>query len=127
MKIECEVSLGELVDKMTILMLKIKNIADKDKVANAQVEYEILKSKLEELNLEGIDKHIDDLLAVNAKLWKIEDDIRDCEQNKDFGQIFIDLARSVYITNDRRFELKNMINLQYNSGIKEVKSYKDYN
>ncbi len=126
MKVQCEVSLGELVDKITILKLKMKNISDENKVRLATHEHDILVDQLNELKLEGIDAHIERLLQVNGELWVIEDDIRECESRQDFGQAFIDLARSVYMTNDRRFELKNTINLQYNSGIKEVKSYEDY-
>lgn len=126
MKIECAVSLGELVDKLSILMIKEKKINDHAKLTHIQHEQNILENTLNSLNLEGIAVYLEKMIEVNLKLWQIEDDIRDCERIKDFGQKFIDLARAVYITNDLRFELKNKINLEYQSNIVEVKSYQKY-
>lgn len=124
MIIECPISLGELVDKMTILKIKTERIEDSDRVALAQSEYDQLSKKLEGLGLDGMDQYITELKEINEKLWVIEDDIRLKEKAGDFGESFISLARSVYMTNDLRFKVKNSINMSYNSGIKEVKSYK---
>ncbi|MFG1486033.1 DUF6165 family protein [Halobacteriovorax sp. RZ-2] len=124
MIIECPVSLGELVDKMTILKIKTERIEDAERVRLAQAEYDELANTLAKLNLEGMDKFIRELKEINEKLWVIEDDIRLKEKACDFGDEFISLARSVYKTNDLRFKVKNSINMSYNSGIKEVKSYK---
>ncbi|MEE3079097.1 MAG: DUF6165 family protein [Bdellovibrionota bacterium] len=126
MEILCQVSLGELVDKMTILKIKTERIKDDNKVLLAQTEYDALKETLAKLELDGIESYFNELKTVNEKLWVIEDDIRNCEAQKRFDGEFIDLARSVYKTNDERFRVKNSINMKYNSGIKEVKSYEDY-
>ncbi|POB12460.1 MULTISPECIES: DUF6165 family protein [Pseudomonadati] len=124
MIIECPVSLGELVDKMTILKIKTERIEDNERVSLAQAEYDELAKTLAELNLEGIESFMSELKEINERLWVIEDDIRLKEKEADFGEEFISLARSVYKTNDLRFKVKNSINMSYNSGIKEVKSYK---
>lgn len=126
MEILCQVSLGELVDKMTILKIKTERIKDNSKVLLAQAEFDALKETLTKLKLDGIESYFNELKTVNEKLWVIEDDIRNCEAQKKFDGEFIDLARSVYKTNDERFRVKNSINMKYNSGIKEVKSYEDY-
>lgn len=127
MNILCEVSLGELVDKISILKIKEEKIADPEKVKNVKTELGVLQDKLAELNLDGIDKFLNELVGINSKLWKIEDDIRDLEAAKQFEAPFIELARAVYLTNDERFRVKNEINTSYGSHIKEVKSYKKYN
>lgn len=126
MEILCQVSLGELVDKMTILKIKTERIKDDSKVSLAQTEFDALEASLTKLKLDGIESYFNELKTVNEKLWVIEDDIRNCEAQKRFDGEFIDLARSVYKTNDERFRVKNSINMKYNSGIKEVKSYEDY-
>jgi len=126
MIISCPVSLGELVDKISILKIKTQNISDQDKVALAQNEYDLLMEKLSDLKLEGMNHFLDELIGVNSELWKIEDDIRDLERQKLFEKDFIDLARAVYVTNDRRFAVKNKINEIYGSTVKEVKSYEEY-
>lgn len=126
MKIECAVSLGELVDKLSILMIKEKKINNPEKLVHIRHEQSILENTLNSLNLAGITLHLEKMIEVNLKLWQIEDDIRDCERKKEFSQSFIDLARAVYVTNDVRFELKNKINLEYKSNIVEVKSYQKY-
>ena len=126
MEILCQVSLGELVDKMTILKIKTERIKDNSKVLLAQAEFDALKETLTKLKLDGIESYFNELKTVNEKLWVIEDDIRNCEAQKKFDGECIDLARSVYKTNDERFRVKNSINMKYNSGIKEVKSYEDY-
>lgn len=126
MNIECEISLGELVDKLSILKIKLEKITDAEKLKHVRKEEKALQEKLNSLALENIDHHLKQMIEVNLKLWKIEDDIRDLEREKKFNQDFIDLARAVYITNDERFKRKNTINTTYKSGLVEVKSYKDY-
>nr|BDT29524.1 DUF6165 family protein [Bacteriovorax sp. HI3] len=126
MNINCEVSLGELVDKISILKIKLEKITDAEKLKHVKKEEETLSKTLASLKLENIDFHLNQMIDVNLKLWKIEDDIRDLERDKDFGSAFIELARAVYITNDERFRRKNTINTTYKSGLQEVKSYKDY-
>ena len=126
MKIDCPVSLGELVDKITILEIKIERVEDQEKVRHAAAEKNALEAKLGSLNLDGIDELRQELKAVNEELWVIEDRIRDCEREKRFDQDFIELARSVYITNDKRFEKKNSINVKFGSEFREVKSYEEY-
>jgi hypothetical protein len=126
MNINCEISLGELVDKISILKIKSEKIQDAAKLLHVKKEELILSSTLKQLQLENIQFHLDQMIEVNLKLWKIEDDIRDLERDKDFGDAFVQLARAVYITNDERFKRKNTINTTYKSGLVEVKSYKDY-
>lgn len=126
MIIDAPISLGELVDKLTILRIKLINITDDKKLINIRKEERLLTQKLSELDLLGIDIFLDELQKVNKTLWIIEDDIRNKEFNKEFDKDFIDLARSVYITNDKRFNIKNTINKKYNSGLSEEKSYKEY-
>ncbi|NOT78285.1 MAG: hypothetical protein HOP07_04710 [Bacteriovoracaceae bacterium] len=126
MIINCEVSLGELVDKLSILKIKSQKISDLEKLIHISKEAESLNKTLNGLNLDGIDFHLEQMIEINLKLWKIEDDIRDCEKNKIFDQVFIELARAVYVTNDERFKRKNVINMNYKSGLVEVKSYQNY-
>lgn len=126
MNIECEISLGELVDKISILRIKLKNISDETKLVHVKKEESVLTIKLNALKLDGIDYHLEQMIDVNLKLWKIEDDIRDLERARNFNQEFIELARQVYITNDERFRRKNTINTHYKSGLVEVKSYQEY-
>lgn len=119
---------GELIDKITILRIKSERISDDAKLKNIRTELDILqKTQAEEVpqsaemtRLEG------ELKTVNEALWDIEDDIRDCERDKDFGEEFIRLARAVYITNDKRAALKKEINLLLGSTIVEEKSYAKY-
>ena len=126
MKVECTISLGELIDKLSILMIKEQMITDKSKIKHIKNEKHLLEEKLALLQLNNIELHLKKLTEINFKLWKIEDDIRDKERKKEFDQEFIDLARAVYVTNDERFNCKNMINSTYNSSVVEVKSYKNY-
>lgn len=126
MNINCEVSLGELVDKISILKIKLQKITDAEKLAHVRKEEKTLSETLANLKLDKIDYHLEQMIEVNLKLWKIEDDIRDLERDKNFGEEFIQLARAVYITNDDRFKRKNNINITYKSGLVEVKSYQDY-
>ncbi|MBC7427999.1 MAG: hypothetical protein H7336_05265 [Bacteriovorax sp.] len=126
MNINCEISLGELVDKISILKIKSQKITDTVKLEHVKKEEKSLTETLASLKLDKIEHHLDQMIEVNLKLWKIEDDIRDLEREKNFGEEFIKLARAVYITNDERFKRKNTINTTYKSGFIEVKSYQDY-
>ena len=124
--IQCEVSLGELVDKISILRIKTQMITDSAKLNHVKKEEQLLSATLASLKLTNIDFHLEQMIEVNKKLWKIEDDIRDLEREKKFNQDFVDLARAVYITNDAPFKRNNLINTTYQSGVVEVKSYQDY-
>lgn len=126
MNIKCEISLGELVDKLSILRIKLQKIKDPIKLTHVKNEEQALAATLHSLNLSNIDHHLQEMISINEILWKIEDDIREFEHSKKFNQEFIELARSVYITNDERFKRKNTINTIYQSGLVEVKSYKEY-
>jgi hypothetical protein len=126
MKIQVEVSLGELVDKLTILEIKIEKISDKFKKENAQKEHDSLSLSFNSLQLVGMEVYREQLKQVNLLLWDIEDAIRLKENKEQFDQDFIQLARSVYETNDKRFDIKNKINHHYGSLVKEVKSYEKY-
>ena len=122
------VSPGELLDKLTILEIKNSQINDSEKLKNIRLEYDIL-SDLRKEKIENDDKinHLyKSLKEVNESLWEIEDDIRECEKNNDFSKKFIDLARSVYVTNDKRAALKKEINTYLGSTIIEEKSYQEY-
>ena len=127
MLINTPISLGELVDKISILMIKKKNISDSIKLEHVAKELEFLQKTLKKyISEDKINKFIEELVNINSKLWKIEDDIRECERNKLFDQTFIDLARSVYFTNDERAKVKNDINKAFGSELVEVKSYEEY-
>ena len=123
-----EIGSGELIDKITILEIKSDRIADLDKLKNVKHELSVL-SATRDAHLSGIDGLGDlatQLKAINEALWEIEDDIRACEAQTDFGQKFIDLARAVYITNDKRAAVKKEINLLTGATIIEEKSYTDF-
>ena len=127
MIINTPVSLGELVDKISILHIKNINIKDEEKLKLIREELELLNQTLNKhIKNNDIQNYLDSLIEINSKLWVIEDDIRDCERNKKFDQTFIDLARSVYFTNDKRSEVKLEINKKFGSKIIEVKSYEEY-
>ena len=127
MLINTPISLGELVDKISILMIKKKNISDSIKLEHVAKELEFLQKTLKEyISEDKINKFVQELVNINSTLWKIEDDIRECERNKLFDQTFIDLARSVYFTNDQRAKIKNDINKNFGSELVEVKSYEEY-
>jgi hypothetical protein len=124
-----EISHGELVDKLSILDIKLLKIDNEDKLVNVKNEHETLYPyvlMLLDLHQVPLRKLYDELTEVNSLLWNIEDDIRDCERDKDFSQKFIDLARSVYVTNDKRALIKKQINQLTNSNLTEEKSYKKY-
>lgn len=120
-----EVSVGEIVDKLSILDIKKRKITDTDKLVNIEKEYLYLHEIVfANLNIDMGDYN--NLLTVNEELWNIEDDIRIKEKNQEFDDDFIRIARLVYVTNDIRFEIKNYINLKYNSNFREEKSYEKY-
>ena len=130
MLIEAPISLGELIDKITILEIKAVNISDVGKLKNVTHELDVLNAKIDTLldaqgkaKLTPLQQALKD---VNQELWIIEDDIRDCEYVKDFSDKFIQLARAVYVTNDKRAKVKKDINLAFGSELIEEKSYKDY-
>ena len=124
-KILTEISAGELLDKISILEIKLDNIRDKEKIAEIKKEYKSLeetrKSNIE--ISENLQKLINQLKEINLKLWNIEEKKRICEKNSDFGENFIQLARNVYINNDKRAKIKSDINKLLGSNITEVKSY----
>ena len=122
------VSAGELIDKITILEIKSERIADAAKLANVRHELETLDAARREAVTPspGLDELTAGLKAVNERLWQIEDDIRDCERNGDFGPRFVELARAVYVNNDERAALKRRINELLGSDIVEEKSYAAY-
>ncbi|MDQ1362227.1 MAG: hypothetical protein QG652_87 [Pseudomonadota bacterium] len=122
------ISPGELLDKITILRIKSQRMSDASKQANVQKELRLLDEVW--LKAVAIDSTVtqltNELTGINEALWDIEDDIREEERNKRFGERFIELARSVYITNDKRAEIKKKINLHLGSVIVEEKSYQNY-
>ena len=127
MLINTPISLGELVDKISILMIKKKNISDSIKIQHVNKELEFLQKTLKKyISEDEINDFLLKLVNINSKLWDIEDDIRECERKKLFDQTFIDLARSVYFTNDERAKVKNDINKTFGSELVEVKSYEEY-
>ena len=127
-KIFAEISVGELLDKISILEIKQKNLKDTEKTKIVSKELESLNNTLKnDVSItDEIKSLYNDLKSINLKLWDIEDGKRDCERNKDFGEKFIKLARSVYIENDNRAKIKNKINQLSGSNISEVKSYDKY-
>lgn len=120
-----DVSNGEIIDKITILQIKLERIKDEAKLKNLKKEYEEL-IKVTASIMSTNDILYKALYDVNCELWDIEDHIRDLERNKDFGNDFISTARAVYIKNDRRSELKREINIKTFSGLTEEKSYEKY-
>ena len=127
MLINTPISLGELVDKISILIIKQKNITDETKLDHVKKELDFLqKTLMNHVQQEEINNYLENLININSKLWSIEDDIRECERKKLFDQTFIDLARSVYFTNDERAKVKNDINKTFGSELVEVKSYEEY-
>ena len=121
-------SVGELIDKITILQLKMKFIKNKEQLKNIRNELGTLKPLLKENNLETpkINELFAELYEINLELWKIEDKIREKERQSDFSDEFISLARSVYFTNDKRADIKKKINLISGSELIEEKSYAKY-
>jgi hypothetical protein len=131
MKIKIPVSAGELVDKITILEIKSSKVLDKDKLKKIGHELTLLNNEYNKLKLNGTVKPKlavlkKKLSKINTSLWNIEDSIRKLEMKKDFGNLFTAKARSVYLYNDKRFAVKNEINLLLGSDVTEVKQYQRY-
>ena len=127
-KIIIEVSVGELLDKISILEIKQEKIKDPDKLKFIKTEYSILKEQLDNKvkSTDEVNKLYKSLKEINSKLWVIEDDKRLCEKEKKFDQKFIRLSRDVHFLNDERAKIKLDINNFMNSNIKEIKEYTDY-
>ena len=127
-KILSEISAGELLDKISILEIKLEKVKDKNNLEEINKEYKILKNA-QTSNIEftdKIDKLFKEIKEVNTNLWDIEDKLRICEKNKDYGKNFIELARSVYLNNDKRSIIKLEINKILGSNIREIKQYVNY-
>ena len=124
-KILTEISAGELLDKISILEIKLDNIKDKEKLIEINKEYKSLEeTRKSNIKItDNLQKLINQLKEINLKLWNIEEKKRICEKNSDFGNSFIQLARNVYINNDKRAKIKSDINKLLGSNIKEIKSY----
>jgi len=127
-KILTEISAGELLDKISILEIKLVKINDKKSLLEINKEYNSLK-ETQDSNIKftkNLENLINQLKEVNLKLWDIEDNKRICEKNKDFGKVFVDLSRNVYLNNDKRAKIKSEINKLLDSNINEVKQYVNY-
>ena len=127
-KILSEISAGELLDKISILEIKLEKIKDKKNLKKINKEYEMLKNvKNSNVKItDKIEKLCKEIKEINTNLWDIEDKLRICEKNKDFGKNFTELARGVYLNNDKRSKIKSEINKILGSNIKEIKQYVDY-
>ena len=127
-KILVEVSVGELLDKISILEIKQEKIKDTESLKFIEDEYNILKTELDKniKNDENLKNLFNSLKEINSKLWIIEDDKRMCEKNKDFGENFIKLSRDIHFLNDSRAKIKLEINNHTGSKIKEIKEYTSY-
>jgi len=124
-KILAEISVGELLDKLTILEIKLEKISDKESLKIIEKEYQVLNK------MDAVDKNqykvlFDELKSTNRKLWDIENEKRLCEKNSDFGEKFIQVSRDVHFMNDKRAKIKSKINQLSGSNIKEVKQYTKY-
>ncbi len=128
MSIKVDVSVGEFIDKLTILQIKSERISDPTKLENINREKTVLELEWQNSIYKDLDinSQKEKLLAINESLWEIEDDIRDKEKAGEFDPVFIELARSVYITNDKRAAVKKEINAISGSTLVEEKSYSDY-
>ena len=127
-KILSEISPGELLDKLSILEIKLEKIKDKNSLDEIDKEYKMLKNA-QNSNIEitdKIEKLFKEIKEVNTNLWDIEDKLRICEKNKDFGKNFTELARKVYLNNDKRSKIKLQINKILGSNIREIKQYVNY-
>ena len=127
-KILSEISAGELLDKISILEIKLEKIEDKNNREEIKKEYKILK-EIQNSSIKFDDKIkelFNSIKVINIRLWNVEDELRVCEKNKDFGKNFIGLAREVYFNNDKRSKIKSEINKRLGSNIKEVKQYVNY-
>ena len=127
-KILSEISAGELLDKISILEIKLEKIKDKNSKEEIKKEYKILKRiQNSSINLDvKIKELFNSIKEINIKLWNVEDKLRVCEKNKDFGKNFIELAREVYFNNDKRAKIKKEMNKILGSNIREVKQYIKY-
>jgi len=127
-KILSEISAGELLDKISILEIKLEKIEDKNNRKELKKEYKILKEiQNSSIKLDNKIKELfNSIKEINIKLWNVEDELRICEKNKDFGKKFIELAREVYFNNDKRAKIKSEINKILGSNIREVKQYVNY-
>ena len=128
MSIKIELSVGELLDKISILQIKAERIVDPSKLENINKELDVLMSlwKDSAYSNNNLESETNDLKAINEELWAIEDKIRDKERNRVFDKGFIELARAVYITNDKRADIKRIINSKTGSELIEEKSYSNY-
>jgi len=126
--VSVDVAPGELIDKITILEIKLERIDDEQKLSNVRIEFDtLIKARDEAIPAsESLDELTAELKRINETLWEVEDDIRDCERAKDFGETFIKLARAVYVTNDKRMEVKRRVNDLLGSRLIEEKSYAAY-
>lgn len=131
--IEIPISIGEAIDRLTILKIKVSQIKNHDKLVNIRKDHELLEKAIYKYYPEApifplkVDSHIfGELYKVNKELWDVEDKLRVLERGKDFGSEFIELARSVYYLNDKRAEVKKRINIEYKSQLIEEKSYEAY-
>lgn len=128
MNVNTEISIGEFFDKLTILEIKQSRIKDAAKLVNINKEFDVLNKILDGMpfSRDDVEHEVTALRAVNEKLWIIEDDIREKESKKLFDEKFIELARSVYFTNDERSDIKRKINIKLGSDFVEEKSYEEY-
>jgi len=131
--IEIPISIGEAIDRLTILKIKVSQIKNNDKLVNIRNDHDLLEKAIYKYYPEApifplkVDSHIfGELYKVNKELWDVEDKLRVLERGKDFGSEFIELARSVYYLNDKRAEVKKRINIEYKSRLIEEKSYEAY-
>jgi len=125
--LKIDISIGEVVDKITILSIKLNKIENDKKLKNIRKEYDLLFNSLENSEIEVDSASFTKLETINLKLWEIEDKIRKKEATKEFDDEFIQLARNVYINNDKRSAVKRKINIKYGSNIIEEKEYVSYN
>ena len=128
MNVNVEISIGEFFDKITILEIKKERISNTDKLVNINKELDGLNTLLTQLSFsrDDVAQEVSELRKINEALWEIEDDIREKESQKEFDERFIELARAVYITNDKRSDIKRDINLKLGSDFVEEKSYEEY-
>lgn len=125
-EIKVPISFSELIDKITILQIKLIEIKDAEKLKNIQKEYDLLTSINSYIsNKSKVSSFMNELFAVNYKLWNLEEDIRKCEREQSFEKFFIESARSIYKTNDERSRIKKEINLHFGSELVEEKSHEE--
>lgn len=123
---QIEISIGEVVDKASILEIKTEKVINRMKLENIRKEYELLKTSLSEIGITPDSAEFQQLKDVNLRLWEIEDRIRVKESRQEFDEEFIELARTIYFENDKRAVIKKDINLKYGSELREEKEYVDY-